>query len=133
MKRFDLSGRKALITGASRGLGRAMAEALLEAGSDAAILARSDLVFTTARELAEKTGRQVIPIQADLGERSQLSRAFEDCMTALGTLDILIVNHGIQRRSRAESLPFLCCVSIRFAPPPSFARSRNSFRCSNFS
>jgi 2-deoxy-D-gluconate 3-dehydrogenase len=82
-----------------------MAEGLLEAGSDAAILGRSDRVFAASRELAEKTGRQVFPIQADLAERSQLHRAFEECITTLGTLDILVVNHGIQRRSPAERFP----------------------------
>jgi 2-deoxy-D-gluconate 3-dehydrogenase len=105
VKLFDLTGRKALVTGGSRGLGRGMAEALLEAGADAAILGRSDLVYGTAQELSEATGQQVFPIQADLSDRNQLREAFETCIEKLGTLDILVVNHGIQRRAPAEDFP----------------------------
>ncbi len=100
MKYFDLTGKKALITGGSRGLGRAMAEAMLEAGAEAAILGSSERVFATAQELGN-----VIAIQADLSERNQLHRAFDDCLEKLGTLDILIVSHGVQRRHPAEDFP----------------------------
>jgi 2-deoxy-D-gluconate 3-dehydrogenase len=105
MKLFDLSGRKGLVTGGSRGLGRGMAEALLEAGADVAIVGRSDLVFGTAQELSATTGQGVFPIQADLSDRHQLHKAFDTCIEQLGTLDILVVNHGIQRRSPAERFP----------------------------
>lgn len=105
MKLFDLTGRKALITGGSRGLGRAMAEALLEAGADAAILGRSDLVFSAARELGEVVEREVHAIQANLSDRRQLHDAFDECIEKLGTLDILVVSHGIQRRFAAELFP----------------------------
>lgn len=105
MKLFDLSGRKALITGGTRGLGRGMAEALLEAGADASILGRTERVFSTARELSEAAGREVIPIQADLSDRDQLRRAFDACADKLGRLDILVVAHGIQRRTSAEDFP----------------------------
>lgn len=100
MKYFDLTGKKALITGGSRGLGRAMAEAMLEAGAEAAILGSSERVFATTQELGN-----VIAIQADLSERNQLHRAFDDCLEKLGTLDILIVSHGVQRRHPAEDFP----------------------------
>jgi 2-deoxy-D-gluconate 3-dehydrogenase len=100
MKYFDLTGKKTLVTGGSRGLGRAMAEAVLEAGADIAILGSSDRVFTTAEEMGN-----VIPIQADLSERNQLHWAFEECVEKLGSLDILIVSHGIQRRYPAEDFP----------------------------
>ena len=64
MNPFDLTGRKALVTGGSRGLGRGMAQALVEAGAQVAILSRSTRILTTARELSDQTGRAVIPIQA---------------------------------------------------------------------
>jgi 2-deoxy-D-gluconate 3-dehydrogenase len=102
---FDLTGKKALVTGGSRGLGRAMAQALLEAGADAAILGRSPLVHRTAQELGPRVAGQVFPIQADLSERDQLHAAFDTCIEQLGTLDILVVNHGIQRRHPAERFP----------------------------
>ena len=105
MKLFDLTGRKALVTGGNRGLGRGMAEAMLEAGADLAIMGRSETIFSVARELGEAAGREVLPIQADLSERQQLRRGFDECLARLGTLDILIVNHGIQRRHPAEEFP----------------------------
>jgi len=105
MKLFDLTGRKALITGGTRGLGRGMAEGLLEAGVDAAIVGRSERVFAAAQELGATAGRAVIPIQADLSDRDQLQRAFDACIAKLGTLDILIVSHGIQRRRPVEDFP----------------------------
>ena len=100
MKYFDLTGKKALVTGGSRGLGRAMAEAMIEAGAEAAILGSSDRVLTSAQELGK-----VVAIQADLSERDQLVQAFDECLKKLGTLDILIVSHGVQRRHPAEDFP----------------------------
>jgi len=100
---FDLTGRKALVTGGSRGLGRAMAHALLQAGSDVAILSRSDRVHAAARELSNQENRPVTSVQADLFERDQLRRAFDESVRALGTLDILVVSHGIQRRCQVET------------------------------
>jgi 2-deoxy-D-gluconate 3-dehydrogenase len=105
MRLFDLTGRKALISGGSRGLGRAMAEALLEAGADAAILGRTDRVFGAALELGEAAGREVFPIQADLSDRHELQHAYSACVEKLGRLDILVVAHGIQRRESAENFP----------------------------
>lgn len=102
---FDLTGRKALVTGGSRGLGRAMAEALVEAGADAAILGRTETVLNTAREMTQALEREVIPIQADLADRDALQLAFGECIDRLGTLDIIIVSHGIQRRYPAEEFP----------------------------
>jgi 2-deoxy-D-gluconate 3-dehydrogenase len=105
MKLFDLTGRKALVTGGNRGLGRGMAEGLLEAGADLAILGRSETIFSTARELGQAAGRKVVAVKADLSDRDQLRQGFEECLQQLGTLDILIVNHGIQRRHPAEEFP----------------------------
>jgi len=105
MRLFDLTGRKALVTGGNRGLGRGMAAGLLEAGADIAIMGRSQSIFSTAQELGEIAGREVVAVKADLSNRDQLRTGFEECLTRLGTLDILIVNHGIQRRHPAEEFP----------------------------
>lgn len=105
MHPFDLSGRQALVTGASRGLGRAMAEALAAAGAHVAMVARSPGLSKVAEQLAETTGRQVVAIQADLADRRALRAAFEDAQAALDTLDILVVNHGIQMRYPADDFP----------------------------
>ena len=99
---FNLSGRKALVTGASRGLGYGMAEVLLQAGVEVVIVASSDSVSSAATTLGQSTGQTVHAIQADLGKREQLLRCFDDALKILGTLDILVVCHGIQRRSPSE-------------------------------
>jgi 2-deoxy-D-gluconate 3-dehydrogenase len=103
MNLFNLTGKKALVTGGSRGLGRAMAEAMLEAGAETAIVGSSASVFSAAEALAQAAGRPASGIQADLSERAQLQRAFEEGLEKLGGLDILIVNHGINRRAPAEN------------------------------
>ncbi len=105
MTLFDLTGKKALVTGGSRGLGRGMAEGLLEAGADIAILSSSDTIFNTAQELEQAVGQPVHPIQADLSDRAELQRAFDESLEKLGTLDILVVSHGIQRRFPSEEFP----------------------------
>ena len=105
MNLFDLSGKNALVTGSSRGIGRALAEALLEAGADVAVNGVSERIFKTADELSAQTGRQAIPIQADMGQRDEIKRLFDATLDALGGLDILFVNHGIQRAHKAEVFP----------------------------
>ncbi len=102
MNLFDLNGKKALVTGGTRGLGYGMAEAMLENGAETAIIGVSDGVQNVAQSLKDTTGNNCIPIQADLGDREQLRQVFDKALTQLGTLDILIVNHGIQRRAPAE-------------------------------
>ena len=101
MDLFDLTGRKALVTGAGspRGLGRGMAQGLQAAGAEVAILSRSDRVVTVAREDG------FIPVQADLSDRADLKRGFQEAVQKLGTLDILINSHGVQRRHKAEQFP----------------------------
>lgn len=98
MNLFDLQGKKALVTGASnaRGLGHGMAQGLQQAGAQVAILGRSDTVF----DVAEEDG--FAPVQADLANRTELARGFREAAEALGTIDILINSHGIQRRDWAE-------------------------------
>ncbi len=105
MKLFDLTGQKALVTGGNRGLGRGMAEAMLEAGASLAIIGRSDSIYTSAQELGQVAGQEVVAVKADLSDRAQLQQGFDKCLEKLGALDILIVNHGIQRRSPAENFP----------------------------
>ena len=68
--RFDLTGKVALITGGSRGLGHAMALAYAAAGADIAIVSRKlDACETTAREI-EALGRRALPVRRDLPARS---------------------------------------------------------------
>jgi len=102
---FDLTGRKALVTGGSRGLGYGMAEVLLEASAEVVIIGSSDKTLTSASELAASTGGTVHPLQVDLSKREQVTEAFNKTLNILGTLDILVVCHGIQRRYPSEQFP----------------------------
>jgi len=104
LKLFDLSGKKALVTGGSYGLGRAMAEALLEAGAEAGLIDVSDQLADTARELSS-LGRKVVGIRADLSDRQERARAFAEFLKTFGTIDILVNNAGITRRHPADTFP----------------------------
>jgi 2-deoxy-D-gluconate 3-dehydrogenase len=99
---FNLEGKKAIVTGAAGGLGRGMAEGLLEAGAEVAIIDISARVRQTVAELA-KTGAKVHAVQGDLRDRAKLKTAFAAAVKLLGgTLDILINCAGIQRRNKCE-------------------------------
>jgi 2-deoxy-D-gluconate 3-dehydrogenase len=89
-----LDGRVALVTGASRGLGRAMALALAEAGADLALLARSrgDLEQTAAA--AKDLGRSVLVRPADIAVPAEIEEAVGDVLDALGRIDVLVNNSG---------------------------------------
>jgi 2-dehydro-3-deoxy-D-gluconate 5-dehydrogenase len=65
----------------------------------------SDRIFTTARELQAHTGQTIIPIQADLAYRNDTKRLFDEALDKLGGLDIIFVNHGIQRVHGAVTFP----------------------------
>lgn len=102
---FDIKGKKAVITGGTRGLGRGMAEALLEAGCEAVMIGSSDGVFQTAEEYCQK-GYICHGVKADLRSREENYRAFQESLKRLGgTLDIMVTAAGIQRRHSAEEFP----------------------------
>jgi 2-dehydro-3-deoxy-D-gluconate 5-dehydrogenase len=101
LDRFSLSGRVALVTGASRGIGRAYALALAEAGADIALLDRSGCTETA--DLIGPLGRRVHSVQCDLGAASpdEMVGIVDGVVAALGRLDILVNNAGIIRRDAA--------------------------------
>ena len=104
LQMFDLSGRKALVTGASRGLGRVIAETLLEAGAEVSVLSSGRAIFDTAAQLGKATDRDVHAIQSDMADKAQVKEGFKQCMDKWGTLDILFANHGITTRTAAEEM-----------------------------
>ena len=97
---FQLDGKAALVTGASRGLGQAMAQALADAGSDVAAVDISACAET--QECIEKLGRKCAAFQADIAAPGAAQMLVEKTMAAFGRLDILVNNAGIIRRA-----PFL--------------------------
>ncbi|MGE7305616.1 SDR family oxidoreductase [Priestia megaterium] len=97
---FSLDGKVAAITGATRGIGRSMAIALAEAGSDIALLQRSK-EFLGVKEEIERLGRKCLIVNCDLENASEVSEAISSVAAYFGKLDILVNNAGIQRRSSA--------------------------------
>jgi len=92
---FDLSGRTALVTGGSRGLGREMALAFARAGADVMIASRSiDSCRATADEIAATTGRRVLARACHVGRWDELDGLADDAWNLLGGLDILVNNAG---------------------------------------
>lgn len=92
---FDLSGRSALITGGSRGLGKAMALALAEAGAELFLCSRKENELKpAAEEIAEATGRRVLWRTADMTRRADVAELAAAAQAELGKIDILINNAG---------------------------------------
>ncbi|MFT3851233.1 MAG: SDR family oxidoreductase [Ilumatobacteraceae bacterium] len=88
-----LSGKHALVTGASRGIGRAIASALAREGVDVAICSRHlDEITSTARELAAGTGANVVGIAADTGSHAGVEDLVREASAAVGPIDILVNN-----------------------------------------
>jgi NAD(P)-dependent dehydrogenase (short-subunit alcohol dehydrogenase family) len=92
--RFDLDGRIALVTGAARGLGRAIALALAEAGADLALgLRDASRDAGLAREIRD-LGRRALPLQMDVTRLEEVDAAVAATVEQLGSLDLLINNAG---------------------------------------
>ncbi len=95
MSLFDLTGKVALITGGSKGLGKAMARGLVEAGADVAISSRSEGELNTAlKEILAGTNRQGSAFVADLSQRSESARLADEVIKKFGKVDILVNNAG---------------------------------------
>lgn len=103
---FRLDGRAALVTGGSRGIGLACAEALGEAGARIAISARSREEGAKAVEYLKRKGIEAIYLPADISSESAAQDAVRQAAEALGGLDILVNNAGIARH----------CDSLKLTP-----------------
>jgi NAD(P)-dependent dehydrogenase (short-subunit alcohol dehydrogenase family) len=102
--KFDLQGKTALVTGAARGLGRAISLALAHAGADIALGLRD---VTTGGNLVreiEKLGRKALPLQMDMAKLNQISTAIDHSASHFGKLDILVNNAGIAPDNLAENV-----------------------------
>jgi 2-deoxy-D-gluconate 3-dehydrogenase len=97
MSAFSLEGSVALVTGASRGLGAAMAIGLAEAGADVVVHGNSRSPDETCRAI-EAAGRRAFPLTADLGDAASSRDLVDRAVAAAGRVDILINNAGIIRR-----------------------------------
>jgi NAD(P)-dependent dehydrogenase (short-subunit alcohol dehydrogenase family) len=96
MNRFDLSGRTALVTGGSRGIGRAAAQALAEAGADVIVASRNEASCRRAAdEIAAATGRRAFGHACHVGHWDELDGLAEAAWRYTGRLDILVNNAGM--------------------------------------
>jgi 3-oxoacyl-[acyl-carrier protein] reductase len=100
-----LNGRTALVTGASKGLGLAMATRFAASGADVAILARRPDVLKEARERIESSARgRVAAISCDVSKAEDCRRAYEAVIAAFGKIDILVNNAGTSRAMSFEQI-----------------------------
>jgi len=98
---FDLTGRVAVVTGASRGLGRTFARALARAGADVAVTSRDAAALRDTCAEIEALGRRAVPLVLDVREHDSIRRMADAAHAALGAIDILINNAGCNVRKRA--------------------------------
>ena len=97
---FDLTGKTALVTGASGGLGQGIALGLAEAGADVVCVS-----YASSEETAERVkalGRKASAIEADLSRHDALQSVFDESLKLTGQIDILVNNAGIIRRTPAK-------------------------------
>jgi 2-deoxy-D-gluconate 3-dehydrogenase len=97
LDQFKLDGKVAIVTGSSRGLGRAIALGLAQAGADIALVDILDMAET--QKDIEKLGRKCVAITADLSRKESAVRIVDETVKGLGGIDILFNNAGIIRRA----------------------------------
>jgi len=128
LDQFRLTGRRALVTGGGRGLGRVIAQALAEAGADVAVAGRTlEVCQDAAREIAAATGRRTLALAADVAQTADVERLVREVQDGLGPIDILVNNAGLNIRGPVEELgesdwdavvgtnlkaPFLCARAV---------------------
>ncbi|WP_309119666.1 glucose 1-dehydrogenase [Paenibacillus sp.] len=99
---FRLDGMTAVVTGAGRGIGRALAVGLAEAGADVAILSRTaEQLALVAKEIREATGKEALCLPSDVTRRADLEAAVAETMRRFGKIDVLVNNAGMNIRTPA--------------------------------
>jgi 2-deoxy-D-gluconate 3-dehydrogenase len=124
---FDLTEKRALVTGASKGLGRTIALALARAGADVVVASRTRSELEEVAAEIREVGRRGIVAVADMGDESSIEQMVETAIAGLGRIDILVNNAGIEGlgavaemkaaawdRVMAVNLraPMLCCKHV---------------------
>src|SRR5215475_7109265 len=102
---FDLSGRVALVTGASSGLGLRFAEVLAENGAAVVLVARRTERLTALKARIDAAGGRAVAIAADVLDAAAMAQAFDAAEQAFGTVTVLVNNAGVAHSGRAVDLP----------------------------
>ena len=93
---LELNGKTAIVTGGSRGIGKAISLQLASEGAAVAIVARNmDQLQNTATEISTKTGQKIIPIQADMSDKNSIESMVAQANNELGSIDILVNNAAV--------------------------------------
>jgi NAD(P)-dependent dehydrogenase (short-subunit alcohol dehydrogenase family) len=101
----NLAGRTAIITGASKGIGLAVATRFAASGAEVAIIARGREALDNAVKIIAESGRaRVTAIQADVAVAADLRRAYDEAMTQFGKIDIVVNNAGTSRTGAFEEI-----------------------------
>ncbi|MBI2717611.1 MAG: glucose 1-dehydrogenase [Rhizobiales bacterium] len=95
IKRFAIAGKRALVTGASKGIGFETCKVLADAGADIAAVARNQSGLAEVASAVEGLGRKCLTIEADLGDPATPARVARQALAAFGTIDILVNNAGM--------------------------------------
>lgn len=107
IKQFDLTGRAAIVTGGSKGLGEAMAAGLASAGADVLVTSRhEDEATAAATKIAETFGGRALAMAADVTSPDDAQRVAQKALSEFGKIDILINNAGINLRGPIDELSY---------------------------
>lgn len=101
---FSLTGRVALVTGASRGIGRAIALALAEAGADVALASRTAADLQAVADRVRAVGRRALSLPTDVTDRRQIEQMISKTVSALGRIDVLVNAAGVPHRKPTVEL-----------------------------
>jgi 2-deoxy-D-gluconate 3-dehydrogenase len=101
---FSLAGRRAVVTGGGRGIGRALAVGLARAGADVAVVGRTAEALEAAAEEIRSHGSRALAITADLTDTGAITSLFEGVIDDLGGLEILVNSAGVQITGPAEDV-----------------------------
>ncbi|RKY78384.1 2-deoxy-D-gluconate 3-dehydrogenase [candidate division KSB1 bacterium] len=105
LEKFSLKGKAGIVTGASRGIGKGIAEGLVQAGANLAICARSLPALEKTAEELRKYGTEVIPIKADVSMKAEVEKLVNKTVEEFGRIDFLFNNAGITYRAPSEDFP----------------------------